>query len=121
MIGFMKLGILIIKIGRSNDDININWVLCCQGNGTLFVVRASCFVYVLMCLTYVPVCTKLRMCSWVSWSGLKLWPEHKGTARNVLASRRCTCIMVKLYMWVALLLAVGPAGRKNTATMTMLP
>ena len=36
MIGFMKLGILIIKIGRNNDDININWVLCCKGNGTLF-------------------------------------------------------------------------------------
>ena len=45
MVGFMKLGILMIKIGRNNDDININWDLCCQGNGTLFVDKAHKLYY----------------------------------------------------------------------------
>ena len=40
MFGFMKLGILMIKTGRNNDDIDIDWDLCCQGNGTLFADKA---------------------------------------------------------------------------------
>ena len=36
----MKLGILMIKIGRNNGYININLYLYCQGNGTLFADEA---------------------------------------------------------------------------------
>ena len=43
MVDFMKLGMLMIKIGRSIDDIN--WDLRCQRNGMLFADKHTNYVF----------------------------------------------------------------------------